>query len=154
MKPFAKSGDFWSGIALAALGAYIVTEAWRWGYMTEEGPGPGFFPLWYGSIMVLLSLALVASAVLKRPTGAAAVPVRWNDLGRALLCWAAFVVSIALMPLAGFVASFALLVWFVVAVMARRPQRVALPLAIGGALLFYALFELALDLTLPHGLLF
>ncbi len=38
--------------------------------------------------------------------------------------------------------------------MARRPQRVALPLAIGGALLFYALFELALDLTLPHGMLF
>ncbi len=154
MKAFTRSGDFWSGIALAALGAYIVGEAWRWGYMTEEGPGPGFFPLWYGSLMVVLSLALVASAVLKRPSAAARAAVRWNDLGRALLCWTAFVVSIALMPLLGFVVSFALLTWFIVAVMARKPQRIALPLAVGGAVFFYALFELGLDLALPHGILF
>jgi putative tricarboxylic transport membrane protein len=154
LKAYARSGDFWSGIALAALGTYIVTEAYRWPYMTEEGPGPGFFPLWYGSLMVVLSLALVAIAVLKVPAGAARAPVRWNDVGRALTCWVAFVVSIALMPLAGFVISFALLTWFIVAFMARRPQKVALPLAIGGAVFFYALFELGLDLTLPHGILF
>ena len=154
MKDFARGGDFWSGLVLAALGAYIVSEAWRWGYMTEEGPGPGFFPLWYGSLMVLLSLALVASAVLKRPAGTPRMAVRWNDVGRALACWAAFVASIALMPLAGFMVSFALLTWFIVAVMARRAQRVALPLAVGGALFFYALFELGLDLQLPHGMLF
>jgi putative tricarboxylic transport membrane protein len=153
LKPFARSGDFWSGIALAALGAYIVGQAWRWDYMTEEGPGPGFFPLWYGSLMVVLSLALVARTVLRKPPGAQA-PVRWDDVRRALLCWVAFVVCIALMPLAGFVISFALLTWFIVAVMARQPQRIALPLAIGGALFFYALFDLGLDLTLPHGLLF
>lgn len=153
MKPFARSGDFWSGIALAALGAFIVTQAWRWDYMTDEGPGPAFFPLWYGSLMVLLSLALVAGAVLKRPSGTSQ-PVRWNDVGRALMCWLAFVASIALMPLAGFAISFALLTWFMVAVMARQPQRTALPLAIGGSLFFYALFELALDLSLPRGVLF
>ncbi len=153
MKAFTRSADFWSGIALAALGAWIVTEARRWGYMTEEGPGPGFFPLWYGSLMVILSLALVAGAVMKKGSP---VPgeVRWKDLGRALACWAAFVASIALMPLVGFPVSFALLTWFIVAVMARRAQRVALPLAVGGALLFYALFELALDLELPHGRFF
>jgi putative tricarboxylic transport membrane protein len=154
LKAFARSGDFWSGLVLAALGAYVVAQAWRWDYMTEEGPGPGFFPVWYGSLMVLLSLALVAGAVLRRPVGAAPAAIRWNDLGRALLCWAAFTVSIALMPLAGFAISFALLTWFIVAVMFRMPQRIALPLAIGGALFFYALFELALDLSLPHGLLF
>ena len=154
MKDFARSGDFWSGLALAALGTYIVSEAWRWGYMTEEGPGPGFFPLWYGSPMVILSLGLVASAVLKKPAGAARAPMRWNDVGRALACWAGFVASIALMPFAGFMVCFALLTWFIVAVMARRPQRVALPLAVGGAIFFYALFELALDLQLPHGMLF
>jgi putative tricarboxylic transport membrane protein len=152
VKPFTRSGDFWSGLALAALGAYIVSQAWSWVYLGEDGPGPGFFPLWYGSLMVLLSLALVASAVLGKSTPAA--PVRWADVRRALLCWAAFVVSVALMPLAGFVISFALLTWFIVAVMARRPQRIALMLAVGGALFFYALFELALDLALPRGLLF
>jgi putative tricarboxylic transport membrane protein len=58
------------------------------------------------------------------------------------------------MKVVGFVISFALLTWFIIAVMARRPQRVALPIAIGGALLFYALFELALEVTLPKGMLF
>ena len=151
MKPFVRSGDFWSGIVLAALGAYIVGQARGWVYMAEDGPGAGFFPMWYGAVMVVLSLALVVMSIL-RP--AAHAPVAWNDLGRALGCWAAFVACIALMPLAGFAVSFALLTWFIVRVMAGRPQRVALSVAAGFALGFFALFELALDLALPHGMLF
>ena len=153
MASFARKGDFWSGLALAALGTWIVTEARRWTYMGEDGPGAGFFPLWYGGIMIVLSLALVAGAVLKR--GAAAPgPFRWNDFGRALATWAAFVACIALMKVVGFAVAFALLAWFIIAVMARRPQKVALPIAVGGALVFYALFSLALDVPLPKGLLF
>ena len=55
----ASAGDFWSGIALAALGSFIVNEARQWDYMTPEGPGAGFFPMWYGIAMVLLSGFLV-----------------------------------------------------------------------------------------------
>ncbi len=152
MKPFVRSGDFWSGIVLAALGAYVVGQARGWVYMAEDGPGAGFFPTWYGAVMIVLSLALVVTSIIK--PAAAGKPVVWNDLGRALGCWVAFVACIALMPLAGFAVSFALLTWFIVKVMAGRPQRVALTVAVGFALGFYALFELALDLALPHGLLF
>ena len=152
MPHFARASDFWSGLALAALGAYIVSQARGWTYMGEEGPGPGFFPLWYGGAMIVLSLALVAGAVLKRR--AAAPPLQMSELGRALACWAAFVACIALMHLIGFIAAYALLTWFVIAVMARRPQRVALPIAIGWALGFYALFTWALEVSLPPGILF
>ena len=142
-----RSGDFWSGIALAALGTYIVEEARHWNYLSEEGPGAGFFPLWYGSLMVVLSLVLVAQAALRRaPAGE---PVRWGEVRRALVTWLAFVASVALMPWLGFTISFALLAWFVVAVMARQPQRVAIPLAIGFAVLFWGLFDWGLDLSLP-----
>ena len=58
--------DLWSGLALAALGMYIVVEARRWEYLGPEGPGAGFFPLWYGIAMVALSVALVASSALRR----------------------------------------------------------------------------------------
>ncbi len=152
MPGFARRGDFWSGLALAALGAYVVSEARGWTYMGEDGPGPGFFPLWYGGAMIVLSLALVVGAVLKRRVASA--PLNRADLGRALLCWAAFVACIALMKVLGFIVAYALLTWFIVAVMARRPQRVALPIAIGGAALFYALFTWALDVALPPGILF
>jgi putative tricarboxylic transport membrane protein len=154
MNSFARSGDFWSGLALAALGAYVVSRAWTWVYMGEDGPGAGFFPMWYGGAMVVLSLVLVAGAVFKSPPREKTASVRWDDVRRALTCWLAFVACIALMPVAGFAISFALLTWFIVAVMARRPQRIAIPLAILGAAGFYALFDLALDLSLPRGMLF
>ena len=59
------NGNFISGLVLAALGSYIFTQALNWDYMTIEGPGPGFFPYWYGLAMVFLSLLLVASAILE-----------------------------------------------------------------------------------------
>jgi len=154
MKSFVRSGDFWSGLALAALGTYVVSQARGWVYMGEDGPGAGFFPLWYGGLMIALSLLLVAGTVWKRRGAETHAAFRWNDLARALACWAAFVACIALMNVVGFVVAFALLTWFIIAVMARRPQRVALPIAIGGAALFYALFEMALEVSLPKGILF
>ena len=41
MSAFIRKGDFWSGLTLVALGAYIVKEAWSWEYLTVDGPGPG-----------------------------------------------------------------------------------------------------------------
>ena len=81
MYAFARRGDFWSGLALAALGAYIVTQARGWIYMGEDGPGPGFFPLWYGGAMVVLSLLLVAGTVLRQSTASHAPS--WAELRRA-----------------------------------------------------------------------
>jgi len=152
MYAFARRGDFWSGLALAALGTYIVSEARGWIYLGEDGPGPGFFPLWYGGAMIALSLLLVAGTVLRNP--AAGKAPSWPELRRAMTCWAAFAASIALMKLVGFLVAFAALSWFIVAVMARQPQKVALPVAIAGPILFYLLFDLALDVQLPTGLWF
>ena len=152
MYAFARRGDFWSGLALAALGTYIVSEARGWIYLGEDGPGPGFFPLWYGGAMIVLSLLLVAGTVLGNPVAGKAPS--WPDLRRAMTCWAAFAACIALMKLVGFLVAFAALSWFIVAVMARQPQKVALPVAIAGPVLFYLLFDLALDVQLPTGLWF
>ena len=107
MSAFIRKGDFWSGMTLVALGAYIVKEAWSWEYLTVDGPGPGFFPLWYGGAMIVLSLLLVAGAVLKSDPAAPQKHVNWSELRRVLTCWAAFVACIALLNVLGFVVSFA-----------------------------------------------
>jgi putative tricarboxylic transport membrane protein len=153
MRRPGRTGDFVAGLALAALGAWIVGQARGWTYMGEDGPGPGFFPMWYGSIMVVLSLVLVVRSAIAAPAAESA-PTHWHEVARAAVCWVAFVVSIALMSWVGFEVSFALLAWFVVAVMARRPQRVALPVAIGGALLFHLVFATLLEVNLPRGAFF
>ncbi len=143
-------GDVVSGAVLAALGVYIVSEAWRWDYSTAEGPGPGFFPLWYGIAMVVLSLMLMVRSGLSVTTGKT---VDWAGVGRALIVWAVFAVCVALIKPLGFLIALALLTLFVVAVMYGQSLKVALAVAVGNAAGFYLIFGLALQLDLPAGLL-
>ena len=142
------SGDLWSGIALALLGATIVVQAWQWEYLGPEGPGPGFFPLWYGLAMLALSALLVVSNLRRAPRR---TPVEWSRVGRALCAWLALAVSVALFKVLGFVVSFALLTYFMVAVMYRKPPKTAALAALASGAGFHLLFDLALGMPLPSG---
>ena len=137
-----RSPDFWSGLALAALGGYIVTTARGWEYLGQDGPGPGFFPLWYGAAMLALSLLLIFSKKENQK-------IEWTGAGRAFAAWAAFALSVALIKLAGFLIAFMALTLFIVAVMYRRPLATAALVAIGVAAGFYVVFPLALGVALP-----
>lgn len=147
-QPMHLRGDVVSGAVLAALGAYIVSEAWNWNYSSAEGPGPGFFPMWYGMTMVVLSLVLVARSALQPEAGKA---VDWTGVVRALAAWAAFAASVALLKLLGFLTAFGLLTLFVVAVMYGRPLKLAVVVAAGNMVVFYLLFAVGLQLNLPVG---
>lgn len=145
------NGDVISGAALAALGVFILNEARHWPYMTEEGPGPGFFPLWYGVAMIVLSLWLVLSASLRTPGKTVAGGVNWKGVGRALLVWFAFAVSVGLLKWIGFLLSFALLTVFIVVGMYGKSWRLGIGLAVVNALSFHVLFRMALSVDLPAG---
>jgi putative tricarboxylic transport membrane protein len=145
------SGDLWSGLALAALGLYIIVQARQWDYLGPEGPGAGFFPMWYGIAILALSAALVIAQLKRRP--ARGQTIDWSRVGRPLSTWFALAVSVALFKPLGFLISFALLTYFIVAVMYRRPLRVAALAAAASACGFYLVFRLGLDLPLPVGLL-
>jgi len=149
---FTRKSDFWAGLALAALGVYIVSKAARWTYMAEDGPGAGFFPLWYGGAMVVISLLLVMGAVLKHDPAAKVKQLQWAEMRRAITCWLALAACVAALKYVGFVVAFGLLTWFIIAVMFRRPKLLALGFAIAGALGFYVIFSWGLDLQLPTGL--
>ncbi len=144
------SGEVVSGAVLAGLGTFIIIESRRWVYLDADGPGPGFFPIWYGIAMVVLSLLLIVGSL--RKTRAAAQPVKWHEVARALFTWAAFAVCVALLKVLGFMLSFGLLTLFVAAVMYRQPLRTALAVAAGCSVGFYAVFALALNVSLPVGM--
>lgn len=139
----ANNADLWSGLALGGLGVFIIVQAWGWEYIGNDGPGPGFFPLWYGVAIVVLSGALVASSV-RRPTA-----VDWAGGGRVLAAWAAFAVAAAALKWVGFLVAFAALTFFMVAVMYRRRITVAATVAIAVTAGFYIVFPLALGVKLP-----
>ena len=147
-----RTGDIVSGAVLSGLGVYIITEARRWEYIGADGPGPGFFPLWYGIAMVVLSLVLIAGSLIRRASADAGAPVDWREVRRALTAWAAIAVSIALLKVLGFLLSFGLLTLFVALFMYRRPLLSAAAVAVSSALVFYLLFPLALNVSLPVGI--
>ena len=146
----AKIGDIVSGGVLAGLGIYIIVEARGWEYIGPDGPGPGFFPLWYGIAMVALALLLVATSL--RDRGAEpGKPVNWREVGRAMLAWAGLALCVGLLKILGFLLAFGLFTLFLVAVMYRRPLGTAVAVAVGVCLGFYLLFPLALNVALPIG---
>jgi len=136
-----RSPDFWSGLVLAALGGYIVVQARGWDYLTEDGPGPGFFPLWYGIAILACSAYLVVFGTDS--------PSDWRGAGRAFATWAALAVAVAALKWVGFALGFAALTFFIVAVMYRRPPAVAALVALGVVAGFYLVFPLALGVALP-----
>ena len=151
-KGVLRDGDVISGGLLGALGLYIILEARNWTYSGPEGPGPGFFPIWYGILMIALSLALVAGKVSKGFAEERG-PVDWNGIGRALGTWAAFAAAVALLKPLGFVVSFGLLTFFLVFIVFRRSVTVAAITALALALGFHLTFPIALGVPLSKGLL-
>ena len=141
----ARSADFGSGLALGGLGAYIIVVASGWEYLGQDGPGPGFFPLWYGILMVVLS-AMLALASFSRKDDET---IDWSGARSAFTTWAAFTVMVAVLKLVGFAIAFAALTFFIVLVMYRKPLKVAAVTAIAISAAFYAIFPLALGVQLP-----
>ena len=47
-------GNLVSATCLAVFGVYVISVASKLAYVSEVGPGPGFFPLWLGIGLVLL----------------------------------------------------------------------------------------------------
>ena len=148
--PRIDRGNVASSVALAALGALIVHQATQWVYLDPAGPGPGFFPMWYGILLTALSLLLLAISV-ARPQAPAATGGQASGVGRALLVWASFTVFVALLDSRGFVIGFGLFTFVVVFGLYRRPLIASLATAIGLAAGFYLFFSLALKVALPAG---
>jgi putative tricarboxylic transport membrane protein len=151
-KNVLRDGETISGALLAGLGVYIFLQSRAWDYYTEDGPGPGFFPYWYGVAMVVLSLALIVSRIRKFEAGAGHA-TDWSGMRRALGTWLAFAASVALMEPLGFVLSFALLTFVIVTLIFHRPPMTAGLTAIGVAAAFHLTFPVILSVPLPTGFL-
>jgi putative tricarboxylic transport membrane protein len=149
MQKYLRNGDVLSGAVLAALGTYIVIQARIWPYYGFDGPGPGFFPLWYGVLMILLSLGLIVGTV--RAPEAEEKKIDIAGIRRALTVWAAFVACLIVMGFLGFVISFALFTIFVVTYVFERPLVTAVLTGVLSSLAFYIVFAKVLLVQLPTG---
>ncbi|MGO4737065.1 tripartite tricarboxylate transporter TctB family protein [Bosea sp. 2KB_26] len=148
-------GDLLSGLFITALSIYIVTAAVPWGVYGAAGPGPAFFPLIYGGLMLVLGLVLLGRSLFGRRTvSAAGEPPAVDPEGRraAMATWLALAASIPAMMLLGFLGGFFLFAFFLIKVIFHKPliTSVVAAVAITGGL--YLLFQVLLDVDLPLGM--
>jgi hypothetical protein len=156
--------DVISGAALSALSVYIVAQALSWPLFGAFGPGPGFFPLVYAAVMLPASLWLflrgmrggyVAPVSATNDDDASDAPDASQGGGTqaALATWVALALSVPAMSVAGFVPGIFALTLFVAKIVFRKPWLASLLTAFGISIGLFVLFELLLDIELPHGLL-
>jgi len=142
-------GDLAAGAALGAFGVYVISVAVRLPYVSEVGPGPGFFPLWLGIGLVLFGAGLMFAAFAfsaKEPRNKSR---SLQMTMRSLAGWVAVMVAIALLGTIGFLLSFVILTVFLIVALDRRPLLLAVGVGLGLAAVFYLVFVIALDVSLP-----
>src|SRR5688572_21774631 len=142
-------GNLIAGACLAAFGIYVISVASRLPYVSEVGPGPGFFPLWLGIGLVALASYLVILSFARSENSGTQESPSWKTTSRALAGWLALMVAIALLGRIGFALSFVILTVFLIVALDRRPALLAMGVAIGLAVAFHLLFVVALDVSLP-----
>lgn len=141
-------GNAVAGGVLALFGGYIIWVAGALPYVSDVGPGPGFFPLWLGIGLVLFSFALALPS-LKRLRSKLREPQSGNRSGRALAGWLALMIAIALLGRLGFAVTFVALTVFLLLALDRRSPLLAVAVGVGLAAAFHLLFVVALDVSLP-----
>lgn len=118
-------------------------------YMAETAPGPGFFPLWVGLGLMLLSGILFLRA---HPSPAPFIENR-SGFRKAMVVAAAFLVYVLTLGYLGSLVGLALFLAFLVGWVERRGWRAWIGTAFVGSLSCYLLFEVWLRVPLPRGLL-
>ena len=136
---------------LILLCILIVRSAARWMYLTPDGPGPGFFPLWTGIAIIVLAAVVALRHIYAVWRGQPVERANWRGSARVFVGWAALAISIALLKPLGFTLSFLLLVFFLVMVIFRRSFVAALSVGVGAAVGFWLLFVKLLQVQLPAG---
>jgi len=140
-----------AALLLIGVGVFVLMHAWDWPYLTADGPGPGFFPLWIGICIIALAALLVVLQVVHTINQGAVSATNWAGAGRVLGGWSGLMLCIALLQPAGFVVSFLLLVMILVMAVFRRTFLSALIVGVSASAGFWVLFVKLLRVQLPAG---
>lgn len=149
---------------LAVLGAAVVFSSTGMGFWVRLGPGPGFFPLVLGSLLVLLSLLWISQELRGARDGAASEepetteatdlvipeephePLRPKNIAAIVL---SLTVLAAVMPLIGFQLSMLFFLIFHLRVMGRRRWLLTTLVSVVGSFGVFILFTRVLTVNLP-----
>lgn len=141
--------DRWIGFLFALFSLYVCVESVRLGLGTYHRPGPGFVSFLAGTVLGVLSLALISLVLLRRTEEAQA----WQNRGRILMVFLAMLGFTLLVEWLGFLLAAFLFIWFLLKVVEQRGWGLSLGVALVVAGASHVVFDLWLRAQLPAGIL-
>jgi putative tricarboxylic transport membrane protein len=142
-------GDFFSALIAIALSSYILVVASGYGLWDFVGPGPGFFPIVYGVLMLLMGIALLIKSLYGKVRVETLEPQERDGTYAAIAAWVGLALSIPVMMVGGFVGGFGLLTFFMIRVLFGKSTLTSLIATVSITLGLYLVFHVALELELP-----
>jgi len=140
------SADRVAGLALIALGVFAIAEIRALPMGTLRQPGPAYFPIVLAAALIVFGALLVVFS----GKGTMLRDLGWEEARYALLIVLGAGVAIFLLMRAGYVVTMAVLLLYLLIVVARRHWAVSSAVAIGLAAGTFALFDLGLRVLLPR----
>lgn len=150
-----KKSDQWSGLFLLILAIFMCWGSLGLPYGNIHNPGPGFFPLWLGVILALMSIGLFVTITLQKETARnvrdiLAEEIRWKEV---LLVIIGLVLYGVLIDYIGYLLVTFLLMALLLRSVEPQPWTAVVGWALGGTLGSYLVFEVWMKLRLPRGIL-
>lgn len=139
--------QFAGAAAVLAVGVAAVASALNLGYW-DRGPGPGFFPLWTGVLLIGLALAWAVQTYLRKALPRQDRPPA-GSRRQVLLVVVGFAAVVVLLDVIGYQLTMFLFVLYLLLVVCRRRLLESLTFAVVGGVGVYALFANVLQVYLP-----
>jgi putative tricarboxylic transport membrane protein len=148
-----KNADQWSGLVLLIISGLIGWGALLLPYGNIHNPGPGFYPLWLGILLAVMSIALILKSMRHRGRqrnlrGSLAEKVRWDKVLFVLIALALYGYF---MNILGFLMVTILLMVFLLRFIEPQPWRSVIAWTLIGSFGSYLIFEIWMKLRLPKG---
>jgi putative tricarboxylic transport membrane protein len=143
------SGSFW--FIFSVFGAY---QSYKLGLGTLHQPGPGFLFFWTGTLVAILSIAVILRSFGKPSPGEEkeSSPGRWN-LSKVVFVLSSLFLYAVLMEHLGFLIVTLLLFLFLLGMIEKKKWSYTLLVSLVVTAMSYLLFEVGLQSQLPKGIL-
>jgi hypothetical protein len=150
-----KKADQWSGLVLFIIAGLICWRAASLPYGSLRNPGPGFYPLWLGILLGVMSIGLFVKITRQKESARIlrdilTGEIRWVKI---LLVIVALILYGVLMDYVGFLILTFLLMGFLLRAIEPQPWKAVIGWAIFGSIGSYLVFEIWMKLRLPKGFL-
>ncbi|HEU4370149.1 MAG TPA: tripartite tricarboxylate transporter TctB family protein [Methylomirabilota bacterium] len=148
-----RRADRAGAVLLLLFGVWFAAVALRnYTYWGATGPGAGFFPFWLGLAMAVLAALLLVRAAREREPGPGWVP-RGRGAVRFLGVLGASVAFVTLLPWVGMALGTVLFLVVILKVLEGHSWTAAVGVAIGTAVVNWAVFTWWLRVPFPAGVL-